>query len=303
LENRELIEAIETLRKRPLLSMFLSDEVLINDDCVLPLYHQLEKLGPVPKLDLFLYSRGGTTETPWKIISLLREYTTNLGVIIPYRAHSAATHITIGADEIIMGPLSEISPVDPTRMHPLLPRDAQGESIPISVQDLHHCLKFVRREIKGGDEHQKLVEVYEKLFEYVNPLALGAIEQSYQLSRLISKKVLETHFDPERDQEKIKYIIDKLSGYYQSHAYTIGRKEAKEDLGLSVTYPDTPLWEAIWNLYTYYREEVQATSQDEQKKIGYRHIAFIETKNRRILLQHRLDLTQGVNDVQWIDGQ
>ncbi len=301
LANVGLISAIEKIRQRPLITLFLSDEVLINDDCVYPLYQQLSQLGKQPALDIFLYSRGGTTETPWKVVSLLREFSSHISVIVPYRAHSAATHIALGANEILMGPLSEISPVDPTRMHPLLPHDAQGEPIPISVQDLHHCLRFVRREITNKDKQEKLLDLYEKMFDYVNPLALGAIEQSYQLSRLITRKVLETHMDKVRDEEKIQKITDYLSGHYQSHAYTIGRKEAAEELGLPIVYPDALLAQKIWDLYLYYRDEVLTTIADDHDRIGYRHIAFVDSVRQRNILQHRMGLEQQINDMMWIE--
>ena len=71
-------------------------------------------------------------------------------ILVPYRAHSSATLTALGADEIVMTEMSELGPVDPSRAHPLLPKDelAGGDKpLFISVQDLRHVLDFLKREM------------------------------------------------------------------------------------------------------------------------------------------------------------
>ncbi len=311
--NEELIAKIESIRRLPLLTFFMSDKVYINEECVLPLYEQIHSMdkGSAKALDLFMYSRGGTTETPWKIVSIIREYFQRYNVLIPYRAHSAATHIALGADEMIMGPMSEISPVDPTRMHPLLPKDPDGSPIPISVQDLKHCISFLRNEAKDRYTAEAIAEIYTALFEYINPLALGAIEQSYRLARLISRKILETHINPIKDAKKIHTIVNLLSSEYQSHAYPINREEVNFDLQLNGVKPSDELWSAMWNLYLYYREQANTTYEfkDGDLVIQTRHLAFIDSLDKRIVLQQNFTVTEGPNgemseniiSTQWVE--
>jgi len=291
--SAELLQEIQKHRGNPILSLYLSDKIYINDECVLPLYDQLQRMeAPRNKpLDLFLYSRGGTTETPWKIVSLIREYFPKYHVLIPYRAHSAATHIALGADEIIMGPMSEISPVDPTRMHPLLPKGPDDNPIPISVQDLKHCISFLRNEAKDRYTAEAVAEIYTALFEYINPLALGAIEQSYRLARLISRKILETHLSPTKDAKKIHHVVNLLSAEYQSHAYPIGRNEVLYDLDLNAVKPSTELWNCMWDLYLYYREQSNTTYKEQETDIHTRHLAFIDTDTERIVLRQNYQVS------------
>src|SRR5690349_9780415 len=116
-----LIAAIEKVRNSHVISYVLHEQAMIADDGLLQLYDKLDALGHRERLDLFLVSRGGFTETCWRVVTLLREYCDHLGVLIPHRAHSGATLIALGADEIVMGPMSELSSTDPTRPHPLLP--------------------------------------------------------------------------------------------------------------------------------------------------------------------------------------
>jgi len=48
------------------------------------------------KIDLFLYSRGGDVSVPWRIVTMIREFCDEFCVLIPYKAHSAATMIALG---------------------------------------------------------------------------------------------------------------------------------------------------------------------------------------------------------------
>jgi Serine dehydrogenase proteinase len=217
----------------------------------------LSGIGKVPRLDLLLRTTGGAAEVPWRIVTLLREFSNELGVIVCGFALSGGCHIAIAADELVMGPFAVLGPVDPTRNHPLLPKDAKGEPIPTSVQDLKHCIQFIREQLGDTYPQQNLAQIISELFKYINPLALGALEQTYNLSRLITKKVLETHKE-KLSAEKITQIVDFLSGQYFSHAFFISRNDVEKDLGLGVTKPDDELSRLI--------EEVEAHSVTEFQK-------------------------------------
>jgi len=63
---------------------------------------------------LFLKSKGGELETAYLISKMCGKIKLNKFVVaIPAEAKSAATLLTLGADEIHMGPLSELGPIDP----------------------------------------------------------------------------------------------------------------------------------------------------------------------------------------------
>jgi len=259
IQQRELIDTIEGFRKSKLVVMVLKEGVSLRDGICRPLYQQLRKLGKQDRLDLLLSSRGGSSEVPAKVVSLLRGFGANIGALIPYRAHSAATHIAIGADEIVMGDLSELSSVDPRRGHPLLPPNPQDPDKPlmISVQDLRHCMAFVKKEAEGDLPPEAMVGVYKALFDKVDPLALGAIERSYDLSKQVTAKILETHMHPEKDKDRIEELANLLSDHYKSHLLQIGWKEAKDFLGLNVTYDEGELYESMIRLLELYEETFQ----------------------------------------------
>lgn len=63
---------------------------------------------------LFLLSSGGAGEPAYQISKLCKSFSkASFKVIVPRFAKSAATLIAIGADEIHMGPLGQLGPIDP----------------------------------------------------------------------------------------------------------------------------------------------------------------------------------------------
>ncbi|MGD0041230.1 MAG: hypothetical protein ABSE84_12555, partial [Isosphaeraceae bacterium] len=92
----------------------------------------------VDRLDLVLHTRGGAIESVWPLVSALRARCKTLGVIVPFRAHSAGTLVCLGAREIVMDDFSELSPIDPTTGNPFNPRDPGNPQaqLGISVEDV-----------------------------------------------------------------------------------------------------------------------------------------------------------------------
>lgn len=152
-----------------------------------------------------------------------------------------------------MGPFSTLSPVDPSRRHPLLPQGPNGQQMAISAQDLKYAVEFIKRE--AGDEGlsgEAFGQVITALFDKIHPLAIGAIEQSYSLSRLITERMLTTHMNPETEKDAIQRIVDLMSDSYGSHSFPIGLREA-EHLGLKVKRAPRDLHDALWALLNYYQ--------------------------------------------------
>src|SRR5438876_10195062 len=116
-ERKVLIEKIEANRQRRLVAYVTSDRSpaagQIGDDAVRPLIDHLRQLGHEEKFDLFIYSRGGAIDVPWRIVTAIRRTADTWSILIPLRANSGATLIAIGADEILFGRNGELGPIDP----------------------------------------------------------------------------------------------------------------------------------------------------------------------------------------------
>jgi hypothetical protein len=288
--SKALLDAVQAARKGTMLALVFVDSLPVNPmlagDVALQLEPLVAQLGKVRKIDLVLRSTGGVAEIPWRILSVLRCFCGELEVIVPRAAMSGATHIAIGADNLVMSPFSALGSVDPTRNHPLLPRDAQGTPTPASVQDLKHCLEFLKRNVTDREPIGPLVG---QLFGHVHPLAIGAIEQSYELGRLITKKVLATR-KRKLPSKQVDAIVKRLAGEYYSHGYPISRAEVISDLRLPVTKaePGDALYTAIEALNSFYTGvfDKQVPVPNAPVPLMFRVSGFLETaSSRRILCQ------------------
>lgn len=252
-----LIKNLEDAREgKRLIIYWTTDLARISEAAVTPLYDQLSTIGKQEYLDLFLFTRGGMTEAPWRIVTLIREFCNKFTVLIPFRALSSGTLIALGADEIIMTSMGVLSPIDPSRTHPLLPRrEGATESEAISVQDMRHAMAFIRETAKPSEgmtySPESMAQIVTALFDKIHPLAIGAIEQSYALAKLIGKRCLSTHMTRLEDEKKIDEIVNKLCDDYKSHSYPIARKEAKE-IGLKIKEATPQEDDAMMKLLAFY---------------------------------------------------
>ena len=117
--RRDIIKNIQKNRKYKVIVYFTGDRTptsaRISEDAVRPLYNHLLAVGKAKGMTSFLYSRGGDVSVPWRIVSMIREFCEEFSILVPYKAHSAATLLSLDADSIIMGKKAELGPIDPER--------------------------------------------------------------------------------------------------------------------------------------------------------------------------------------------
>ncbi len=265
MDKKQLIQQIEGLRKSRVITYVTSDRqgpfnARIAMDVIPLVSKQLQAIKKTQNIDLFLYSSGGDTMVPWRLVSMIREYCDKFAVLIPYKAHSAATMIALGADEIIMSNLSEISPIDPSTanvFNPVDPANPQNR-IPISVEDVMAYFDLAKNKF-GIKNDEELSHVFTKFVEanpQIHPLALGNVNRIHNLIRMLAKRLLKSHKAPMKEDE-IEKLVDYFTEKLYSHQYFIGRKEAKEDLGVkTVVEANESLTKALTDLYEEYNKEL-----------------------------------------------
>jgi hypothetical protein len=290
-ERVQLISQIERQTGGKVLVFFTGDRPplgsRIAEDAVRPLYEHLLNLDgqkPRRKICLFLYSRGGDVSVPWRFVTMIREFCDEFDVLVPYKAHSAATMIAIGADHIVMGRKAELSPIDPT-----MTKAASGASgVPpseISVEDVSSYISFMRDRANITDQ-AAMGQLVSLLANYLTPLALGSVNRNYSHIRLVARKLL-TSRKRKIEEDRIATIIEALTEKMYSHGHAIGRQEAKE-LGLPVVLPKTDLEESLWKLYLAYEtaldlnepldpEVVLDQKQSDSERMEALPLAIIET--------------------------
>lgn len=195
--------------------------------------------------------------TPLRLVRLIREHCKKFSVLVPYRAHSAATSIALGADEIVMGKLAELSPVDPSTDHPFNPQNpvTPQQRLQISVEDIASFFALAKE--RASIQSEQMIEVFRQLAAQVHPLALGNADRTYRMARALTGKLLALHLDPEKEKAKIDAIIAKLTQDLSIHGYPISRREARDEIGLKVLIPDEDLESAMWDLMESYEDHLK----------------------------------------------
>jgi len=293
----QLIEQIEKERKSAVICYITGDKdkfsTKIGDDVIPILFRHLGLIGNRDNIDLLLYTRGGDMVVPIRIVKIIRNFCRKFGILIPYRAHSAGTLIALGADEIVMTKLGELTPVDPTTQHPFNPRDPvdQKKVIPISVEDITSYLLLAKDKVKLRED--KMAEIYDNLTKHsyldprhLHPLALGNVYRAQRMIRMLSERLLGLHMDTTKDSNKktIQRIVSEITSDICIHNYPIYRDEAKA-LGLNVAFPSDGLERMLWDVYERYAGDMQLTRSfnpmqilggDNSKNIKY-GAAYIES--------------------------
>lgn len=296
MNHKKLIQDIEGERGSRVITYVTSDRpgpigARVAMDIIPIFSKQLRTIGKTEKIDLFIYSAGGDTMVPWRLVSMIREYCKRFSVVVPYKAHSAATMIALGADEIVMSDLSELSPIDPSTANVFNPQDPSNQlnKVPISVEDVmaYYDLAHDKFGIKGDDELARIFSKFIEASPQIHPLALGNVNRTHNLIRLLARQLLKSWNDPIKD-ENVKRVVEYFTEKLYSHQYFIGRKEAKDDLGVqSVVSANDALAEKMTALYEGYRDsmglgigtwnpENEIGINDQRKKTEYA-VAAIES--------------------------
>lgn len=295
--RHEIIKRIQEIRDSKVITYITGDRPGINPAATMiqptdirEIYDHLIKLDNTDKIDLLIYSRGGNSVTAWGLVNLIREFTTNFNVLVPFRAHSCATSISIGANEIVMTRMSELGPVDPT-----LSINDEGKQLNVSTEDLSSYIEFLQKKFGINLEKNK-IHAFTELTQNIKPLTIGRAYRSYLKAREDTFKILRLHMD---DEDKINDITNHLIEKFLAHDHMINRKEAKETVGLNITFATGELEQLMWELYTEYEKFLQLkipykdtpTNQGELRKIPL--VVFESEK-----IRSAKNINQTINQIQ-----
>lgn len=258
-ERTKLIREISRLRGSGVICYITGDRENVNTriapDVTPVFYRHLEMLGPLPRIDLILYTRGGDVLTPVRLAHLIREYTEHFAVLVPFRAYSAGTLLCLGADEIVMGKMGELGPIDPSVVNAFNPPDPASACarVPVNVEDVYSYLALARE--KAGVSETQLAGIFNQMVERIHPLALGNVHRNYLLIRSLAQKLLQLRRQPP-EPDNARGIVDYLTEKLYAHNYMISRREAGGEIGLPVTVPEPEMEKTLWQLYRDYAAEL-----------------------------------------------
>lgn len=252
-KTQGIIKQVNKLLGGTLVTYFNNPRGSVCHDDVLALFELLEKIGHQENIYLFIKSSGGNGQASLRIVNLLRQYCKQVVAVVPLECASAATMITLGANEIQMGPMAYLTSVDTSLTHSLSPIDRDNDRVSVSLDELNRVVKLWQAQ--GSDTGEN---PYQQLFQHVHPLVIGAVDRAESLSIMLCKELLAYHIEDEKEAEN---IAATLNSKYPSHGYPILIEEAKR-IGLKVNHLSPEINTLLLELNELYSEMGQRATTD-----------------------------------------
>ena len=184
---------------------------------------------------LILVSPGGEVEPAYQIAKICRKYSHNrLVIAIPRIAKSAATLISLGADEIHMGELGQLGPID-----------LQLNGIPAAA--IRQALTVLRDLAK--DQPSAAVMFAQYLRASLSVEQIGFSDRVAESVEQYATRLLSRRKDLPAPAE---VIASKLAQAYKNHRFVIDEEEARELLGENMVRSGTPEADLAENIYEFY---------------------------------------------------
>ncbi|WP_151803184.1 SDH family Clp fold serine proteinase [Acinetobacter guillouiae] len=197
-------------------------------------YNAISNLNKEKDILMFLLSDGGTIEPAYLISKTCKRLCKEKFVVtVPRRAKSAATLIALGANEIHMGLLSELGPIDPQING--LPALGLTNALEKIASLAHEFPKSSDMFSKYLTENLKMNEL--GYFERINESAV-----QYAQRLLDGKKFA--------NNETAQSLANHFTNHYKDHSFVIDSEEALKYLGNHIIKEGTYEYEFGNELFT-----------------------------------------------------
>lgn len=223
--TEQLLSKYPDYKKYNLIFLF-DNNTMVKSDAD-KIYNAVTKFSVKKPLLLILLSRGGVAGSAYLIGKLCREYCNDkFTIVVPRYAKSAATLICCAADEIHMGSLSELGPIDP-----------QIDDMP--ALGLKNAIEHIAQLVKDNPSSS---EMFAKYLKYsVEPISLGYYERVAESAMQYAEKLLLTH--AAHLPKTAKNIANDLVYKYKDHGFVIDKAEAEEIFGKEIIKMNTTEYE------------------------------------------------------------
>lgn len=292
-KTQSVIDRLSAVLGGPLITYWNNPRGSVCHADVNALHELLSRTGAHDTLYLFIKSDGGSGQVSLRLVSLLRQYCKRLVALVPLECASAATMITLGANEILMGPTAYLTAVDTSLNHALSPIDRDNDRVSVSLDELTRVISLWNKQ-KGESAENP----YQSLFQHVHPLVIGAVDRAESLSIMLCRDLLAHHIDDEATAER---IATTLNSKYPSHNYPILMQEAQK-IGLKVDKLPTEINRLLLELSGHYSEMGQraTTDFDEIRAHGNEILNIWETRGVQIYFQQDKDWFYRSEERRWI---
>ncbi len=184
---------------------------------------------------MVLLSNGGVPGSAYLIGKLCREYSNGqFLVVVPRHAKSAATLLCCAANEIHMGSLSELGPIDP-----------QINGLP--TLGLKNSIEHIAQLVS---ENPKSFEMFAKYLNMsIEPVQIGYYERVAESAMQYAENLLNTH--TENLPRNAGHIANELVYKYKDHGFVIDKTEAMKILGTDIVKHNTAEYELGNSIYEF----------------------------------------------------
>ena len=199
---------------------------------------------PSEDLHLLLDTPGGDGEVAVRMARSAQARCNELTVIVPNQAKSAGTLIAMGAHQILMGPTSDLGPVDPQLYI------EKADQPLVSAKDLIAAVDSALEHVQQQPEAFALLA---SLLSDVTYLGYQQAQSAIKRTDELIEAALASR--PGRSPQDVEDLVEKLRGPFitgpKVHGAMLGAIEARE-AGLPVQDPAAKQWEMAWRLWTKY---------------------------------------------------
>lgn len=195
-------------------------------------------------IHLMLASPGGDGETAIRIIRSLQSRCSELTMLLPDMAKSAATLVCLGADRLLFGPGGDLGPVDPQMR--------LGAGSLASAKEIVEAVDEAERRITSNPDTFPL---FSSLLSDVNMLMVEQARSALDRSGALVREALQANGrrSPDEVETLAQQLHRPLIEEPASHSAVIPC-DAAAAFGLPATSadPSSEPWRLIWALWTRY---------------------------------------------------
>lgn len=195
-------------------------------------------------LHLMIDTPGGDGEAAVRMARSAQARCKELTVIVPNQAKSAGTLLALGAHNVLMGPTSDLGPVDPQLYV------EKADQPLVSAKDLIAAVDGALEHVQNQPETFALLA---SLLSDVTYLRYQQAQSAIQRTDELMEAALSSR--PDRSPQDVQDLVQKLKGPLVTgpkvHGAMLGAREA-EAAGLPVKRPEEHQWEMVWRLWTKY---------------------------------------------------